>query len=138
MKKLALLIIAGLGAVLQCAAADGEISSEVLVQTQTSWDGTALPAQNLKNPELSIVRTKIAQGAELKLHKHRMINAGYVIKGSIEIISAEGRRTVLKAGECAVELVNKAHYGRNIGGCEAELILFYIGEKGTPRADIVK
>ncbi|MBR4597514.1 MAG: cupin domain-containing protein [Opitutales bacterium] len=136
MKKLALVIV-GLGAVLQCAAAE-EISSEVLVQTQTSWDGSALPAQNLKTPELTIVRTKIAQGAELALHKHQMINAGYLIKGSIEIISAEGKSTVLKAGECAVELVNKAHYGRNIGEGEAELILFYIGEKGTSRADIVK
>ena len=138
MKKLTLLVVVGFCAVLQCAAAGEEISSEVLVKTQTSWDGSALPAQNLKNPELTIVRTKIAQGAELKLHKHRMINAGYIAKGSIEIISEEGKRTVLKAGDCAVELVNKAHYGRNIGEGEAELILFYIGEKDTPRADVVK
>ncbi|MBO7522003.1 MAG: cupin domain-containing protein [Opitutales bacterium] len=136
MKKLALMLV-GLCAILQCAAAE-EISSEVLAKTQTSWDGSALPRQNIESPELTIVRTKIAPGAELKMHKHQMINAGYIVKGELEIISEDGRRKILKEGECAVELVNKPHYGRNIGDGEAELILFYIGEKDTPRADIVK
>lgn len=136
MRKLAFIVV-GLCAVLQCAAAT-EISSEVLIKTQTSWDGSPLPGQNLKAPEITIVRTKIAQGAELKLHKHQMINAGYIVKGELEIISADGGRKVAKAGECVVELVNKAHFGRNIGGGEVEILLFYIGEKDAPRADIAK
>ena len=137
MRKLAFIVV-GICAVLQCAAADNEISSEVLVKTQTSWDGSALPEQNLKNPEISIVRTKIAPGAELKMHKHQMINAGYIVKGELEIISVDGGRKVAKAGDCVVELVNKAHFGRNIGGGEVEILLFYIGEKGAPRADMAK
>lgn len=38
----------------------------------------------------------------------------------------------LEAGDSIVELVNKWHFGFNMGDKTAEIIVFYVGTPGTP------
>lgn len=66
------------------------VVSEVLVQTQASWDGTPYPAYSPQTPELSVVRFTLQPNAELPWHSHHVPNAAYIIAGS--------RRRMARAG----------------------------------------
>ena len=113
-------------------AVNNNIVVEQLAKSQTSWDGTALPAYPEGQPEITILRIKIPAGAKLEIHHHPVINAGVLIAGELTVITEDNKTLHLKAGDSIVELVNKKHYGKNEGTQTAEIIVFYAGIVDKP------
>ena len=105
---------------------------EVILQTTSTWDNAKYQELNIKNPEVTVLKIVINAGEELPMHKHDLVNVAYVKKGTLTVVSDKGEKITLHEGESLPELVGKYHYGKNTGNVPVELIVFYIGEKGTP------
>lgn len=110
----------------------GGIKVETLVKSGSSWDGSVLPAYEQGVPETTILRITIQPHAKLETHKHLVMNAGVLLKGSLTVITEENKVLHLKAGDPIIEVVNKWHYGMNEGNVPAEIIVFYAGVQGHP------
>lgn len=124
-----------LGLLITCLAAipdSAPVEVEMLAQSTTSWDGTELPRYPRSHPEITILKILIPPHTALPLHKHPVINAGVLLRGSLTVEAENGRVLHLEAGDSIVELVNQWHYGRNDGDEPAEIIVFYAGTPGKP------
>ena len=66
------------------------------------------------------------------MHKHPVINAGVLLRGTLTVESDEGKKLLLAAGDPIVELVGRWHRGVNEGEAPAEILVFYAGTVGTP------
>ncbi len=110
----------------------GKVSVQVLAKTDSSWNGDKLPAYPTGKPQITILRIKIPAGAKLPWHEHPVINAGILLRGELTVVTDDGQRLHLKAGDSIVEVVNKWHYGMNEGSKPAEIIVFYAGSPGCP------
>ena len=66
------------------------------------------------------------------MHKHPVINAGVLLRGTLTVESDEGKKLILAAGDPIVELVDRWHRGINEGEAPAEILVFYAGTVGTP------
>ena len=121
-------------ALASCVSVPGTnpIHVDVLKQTTSSWDGSALPKYPTGQPEVTILKIRIAPGARLPWHKHPIINGGVLLHGKLTIYAEDHRSFHLSAGDPFVEEVNKWHYGANEGTETAEVIVFYAGEPGVP------
>jgi len=107
------------------------IQTEVLSRSTVSWDGKTLPGYGHGKPEITILKIRIPAGAQLPLHQHPVINAGFLLSGELTVVT-EGNKTLhLKAGESLIEVVNTWHYGKNEGTTPAEIIIFYAGTKDS-------
>ncbi len=133
-QKLRLLVapLALLLGVAHPGTAAATIQVETLVKSEAMWDGTSLPDFTDEETEVTVLRITIAPKATLPLHKHPLINAGYLVSGELDVHSQEGPELHLKAGEALVELVDKYHYGVNPGDEPAVIVVFYVGPAGTP------
>jgi quercetin dioxygenase-like cupin family protein len=109
-----------------------KIVVETLAKSSSSWDGGALPAYPQGKPEVTILRIKIPAGAKLEMHNHPVINAGVLIAGELTVVTEDNKTLHLKAGDSIVEVVNKKHYGKNVGTQIAEIIVFYAGVADKP------
>lgn len=108
------------------------VRAEVLVRSDTMWDGTPLPDCDGQAVEVTVARITIAPHSRLPMHKHPMINAGYLVSGELTVYSAEGLTRKVTAGEGLIELVDKWHYGRNDSDDPAVIVVVYVGAKGQP------
>lgn len=120
------------GCASQDAAPKPEIQVETLAASSSSWDAGELPPYPTGKPFVSVLRIKIAPGAVLPVHKHPMINAGYMLHGELTVTTEDGKILHLKAGEPIIEVVEKWHSGKNTGDDVAEIIVFYAGTKEMP------
>jgi len=109
-----------------------QVVSEILNKGSISWDGTPLPDYPRGKPEITILKVIIPAKSKIPLHKHPVINAGFIIKGELTLFSEDKQQLGLKAGDSAIELVNKWHYAENNTDKEVELIVFYAGSPGNP------
>lgn len=100
--------------------------------SSASWDGTLLPPYPPGQPHVTILRGTIRPGTRLDLHTHPVINAGFVLRGELTVVAANGMERTFRAGEGIVEMVGTPHYGENRGDEPVELILFYAGTEGRP------
>ena len=105
---------------------------EVLLKTTSTWDNAEYQKLKIKKPEVTVLKITINVGEELPMHKHDLVNIAYVKKGTLTVITDDNKEITLNAGEVLHELVGKYHYGKNTGNEPVELVVFYIGEKGTP------
>ena len=105
---------------------------DVLLKTTSTWDNAEYKKLKIKKPEVTVLKITINVGEELPMHKHDLVNIAYVKKGTLTVITDENKEITLHEGEVLPELVGKYHYGKNTGKKPVELIVFYIGEKGTP------
>lgn len=124
MKKIILLI-----AFASMLFSEQSVQSATLVKSHTSWDGSALPAYPKDAPEISVLKITIPPHTTLPLHKHPIINVGYMVKGSLKVVSDENKTLVLKAGDAIIEVVDKWHYGVNEGDEPVEIVVVYAGVK---------
>ncbi len=115
-----------------CAGNINNVSVETLAKSSVSWNGQTLTAYPKGKPEITILRIKIPAGATLPMHEHPVINAGVLLSGELTVVTKDNKTLHLKAGDSIVEVVNKAHYGKNEGTKTAEIIVFYAGEVGKP------
>ena len=79
-----------------------------------------------------MLRITIPAGVTLAQHHHPVINAGVLLQGRLEVISDQGDRLELKAGDALIELVNQAHYGKSLGPEPAVIVVVYAGAQGVP------
>ncbi len=105
---------------------------EVLLKTTSTWDNAEYKKLKIKKPEVTVLKIVINVGEELPIHKHNLVNIAYVKQGTLTVITDEDKEITLQEGEVLPELIGKYHYGKNTGNKPVELIVFYIGEKGTP------
>lgn len=103
-----------------------------LAKTTHSWNGALLPAYPRGQPEITVLRITIPPGAKLEPHQHTVINAGLLISGELNVVTADGKTLSLKAGDSNVEVVGTVHYGYNPGKIPAEIVVVYAGEEGKP------
>ena len=104
----------------------------VLLKTTSTWDNTEYKKLKIKKPEVTVLKIVINANEELPLHRHDLVNIAYVKKGTLTVITEDCKEITLHEGEVLPELVGKYHYGKNTGNVPVELIVFYLGEKGTP------
>lgn len=106
------------------------ITSQTIVKTTNSWDGSLLPTYPKGQPEVTILKITIPVGVKLPLHQHPYINAGVLIKGELTVLTQAGDKLIMTAGTPIVEVVDKWHLGENTGDVAAEIMVFYAGVKG--------
>ncbi|MBQ9245376.1 cupin domain-containing protein [bacterium] len=105
---------------------------QVLLKTTQTWDNAEYKKLKIKKPEVTVLRIIIGVNEELPMHKHDLVNIAYVKKGTLTVITDNHKEITLHEGEVLPELIGKYHYGKNTGKVPVELVVFYIGEKGTP------
>jgi len=104
----------------------------VLLKTTSTWDNAEYKKMKIKKPEVTVLKIIINVNEELPMHKHDLVNIAYVKKGTLTVITDNHKEITLHEGEVLPELIGKYHYGKNTGKEPVELVVFYIGEKGTP------
>jgi len=107
-------------------------NKEILLQTTSTWDNKEFKELQLKTPEVTVLKISIGMGEKLSMHKHDLINIAYVKKGTLTVTTDTNEQIIVHEGECLSELIGEFHYGKNDGNEPVELVVFYIGEKGTP------
>ena len=105
---------------------------EVLLKTTSTWDNAKYEKLKIKTPEVTVLKISIGVGEALPMHKHDLVNIAYVKKGTLTVVTDKNQQITVKEGECLPEIIGKYHYGMNTGKEPIELIVFYIGNKGTP------
>jgi quercetin dioxygenase-like cupin family protein len=108
------------------------VQVETLARATASWDGETLPAYPMGQPEVTLLRITIPPATQLPFHMHPVINVGLLLSGELTVVTEEGERLYLKAGDSIVELVGRWHYGHNEGTEAAEIVVFYAGVVGKP------
>ncbi|GAB6058189.1 cupin domain-containing protein [Desulfonatronum parangueonense] len=114
------------------AADSPGIQVRELVRTEKSWDGNLLPPYPEGQPEIRILSITIAPGEKLPIHRHPVINAGYLLSGHLRVHTLDGKVLDLRAGETIVEVVDTWHWGESLGEEPAQIIVFYAGKAGVP------
>ena len=107
-------------------------NKEILLKTTSTWDNAKYKKLKIKNPEVTVLKITINVNEELPMHKHDLVNIAYVKKGILTVVTDDNKEITLHEGEVLPELVGKYHYGKNTGNEPVELVVFYIGEIGTP------
>ncbi len=103
-----------------------------LLDTYTSWNGDTLPHYVKGRPKIKILKISIPPKAKLKTHKHPVINAGVLLKGSLKVVTETGDILYLKEGDAISEVINIWHHGENESNEIAEIIVFYATDENTP------
>ena len=132
MQKIMKLAVVLFGAILWTATMSYSAEKEVLLKTTSTWDNAQYKKLKIKNPEATVLKIVIGVNEELPMHKHDLVNIAYVKKGTLTVITDDNKEITLHEGEVLPELVGKYHYGKNTGKEPIELIVFYLGQKGTP------
>jgi len=132
MKKTIKLVILFFIIVLCTTISSYSAEKEVLLKTTCTWDNAEYKRLKIKHPEVTVLKIVINVNEELAMHKHDLVNIAYVKKGTLTVITDDNKEITLQEGECLPELIGKYHYGKNTGNVPVELVVFYIGEKGTP------
>lgn len=128
---------------LQGAAFAKPIDIETVLSTSKSWNTKTLPSYHSGQPELKVLKFKIAPGAVTPVHIHPVNGAGYIISGELTMFTTTDphgsfanksnvKKIKLKAGEAWAETVNTWHYGVNKGKKDVEFIVIFSGHPGTP------
>lgn len=108
------------------------VQKEILVQTNTVWNGDKLTPVRLETPEISVVKISLPVGEKLPMHKHPMINVACMLRGELTVHTESGEQRTFHAGEPIVEVIDTWHYGENTGKEPVEMIVTYVGESGMP------
>jgi len=106
------------------------VQAEELLKSTTTWEGKAI-AYPEGTPEITSIILKIGVGDSPPFHCHPVPTFGYVLKGTIEVETREGRKTVFTEGQSVVEVMRTVHRGRAVDG-PVEIVVFYAGASGVP------
>ncbi len=110
---------------LQTAAA-----KELLLETQTSWDGGAL-AYPQGPVQITSFILRLDEGDQPGFHCHPVPTMGYVLKGRIRVETSDGNMATFEAGQSVVEVMRTMHRGAAVDG-PVEIIVFYAGSTDVP------
>ena len=132
MQKIIKLTIVVFVTILCIANVSYSANKEILLKTTSTCDNAKYKKLKIKNPEVTVLKITINVNEELPMHKHDLVNIAYVKKGILTVVTDDNKEITLHEGEVLPELVGKYHYGKNTGNEPVELVVFYIGEIGTP------
>ena len=104
-------------------------NSETVIQTDVHWNKQAIKPIHIEHPQITMLRITIHAGEKLAMHKHPILNIGYLTKGELTVRSETGDILILKPGDPIVELVDIWHYGESTGSEDAEIVVTYVGDK---------
>ncbi|MBO6087958.1 cupin domain-containing protein [bacterium] len=104
-------------------------NSETVIHTDSHWNQQPIKPIHIDHPQVTILRITIPAGEKLSMHKHPILNIGYLTKGELTVRSENGDVLVLKPGDPIVELVDIWHYGESTGTEDAEIVVTYVGDK---------
>jgi quercetin dioxygenase-like cupin family protein len=104
--------------------------AEVLLETQTSWDGGGLTYPTGKAQVTSIM-LHIEPGEVPPFHCHPVPTMGYVLRGTLEVETELGDTRRIVKGSAVVEVMKTLHRGRAVDG-PVDIIVFYAGAQGVP------
>ncbi|MGZ8183674.1 MAG: cupin domain-containing protein [Methylobacter sp.] len=102
-----------------------------LLKTTTSWDGKPIVYPKGQS-EVTASIVEIAPEAETGWHEHPVPALGYIMEGELELRLATGAVKILHPGDVLPESVGVLHNGRNIGEEPVKILVFFIGEVGSP------
>ena len=103
-------------------------SSETVIQTEVHWNQQPVKPIHIDHPKITMLRITIPAGEKLAMHKHPILNIGYLTKGELTVRSDKGDVLVLKPGDPIVELIDTWHYGESTGSEDAEIVVTYVGD----------
>ena len=124
MKKYFVLLTFGLFSLNVFAA-----NSEKVIEAETHWNGQPIKPIHIDHPQVTSLKITIPAGEKLPMHKHPILNVGYLTKGELTVRSEKGDKLILKPGDPIVELVDEWHYGESTGTEDAEIVVTYVGDK---------
>ena len=104
--------------------------TDILLETQTSWDGGDL-AYPAGKAQVTSVILHIEPGVEPPFHCHPVPTMGYVLRGTVEVETEAGNTRRFSAGSAVVEVMNTLHRGRALGE-PVDIIVFYAGADCVP------
>ena len=104
-------------------------NSEKVIQTTSHWNKQPIKPIHIEQPQVTILRITIPAGEKLAMHKHPILNVGYLTKGELTVRSEKGDELVLHPGDPIVELVDVWHYGESTGEGDAEIVVTYVGDQ---------
>ena len=107
-------------------------NSETVIQTDSHWNKQAIKPIHIDHPQITMLRITIPAGEKLAMHKHPILNIGYLTKCELTVRSEDGGVLVLHPGDPIVELVDIWHYGESTGSEDAEIVVTYVGDKENP------
>lgn len=106
------------------------IFAEEVLRTSTTWEGGEIVYPEGK-AEITVFKLKLAAGQTSPFHCHPVPTMGYVLQGTIEVETIDGKKTILKEGDSAIEVMRTVHRGRAVDG-PVEIIVFYAGAESVP------
>ena len=105
-------------------------AKELLLETQTSWNGGAL-AYPQGPVQITSFILRLEEGDQPRFHCHPVPTMGYVLKGRIKVETSDGNTATFQAGQSVVEVMRTVHRGTAVGG-PVEIIVFYAGSTDLP------
>lgn len=101
-----------------------------ILQTTTSWDGGAIEYPQ-GQAQITTIKLRFEADSEMPFHCHPVPTFGYVLEGTLKVETKDGKTTILKQGDPAVEVMRTVHKGTPIDG-PVEILVFYAGAKSIP------
>ncbi len=91
----------------------GEVTTEILLQRTSSWNGRPYTSYPTGTPELTVKRMVIPPRTALPWHTHPVPNAAYLLSGHLTVEDrATGQTAIYRAGQVIAESVGSVHRGR--------------------------
>ncbi|MDX1692884.1 MAG: cupin domain-containing protein [Ketobacteraceae bacterium] len=106
------------------------VFAEQILQTGTAWDGGKIAYPD-GDPEVTAIILRLDKEQISKFHCHPVPTLGYVLKGTVEVETREGKTVRLSEGDAAVEVMRTLHRGKAVDG-PVEILVFYAGAEGIP------
>jgi quercetin dioxygenase-like cupin family protein len=106
------------------------VNGEELLRTTKTWNGGDIvyPAGKA---EITSIKVTIEEGKTTPFHCHPVPTMGYILKGTVEVETKSGEKTLVSEGESMVEVLSTLHRGKAIGG-PVEILVFYAGAESMP------
>ncbi|HTR63022.1 MAG TPA: cupin domain-containing protein [Candidatus Binataceae bacterium] len=95
--------------------------STPLLSTDTTASGRRI--QVPPHPQVIASRLEIAPGAKLPMHEHPYPRYAYVLSGTLEVTTADGKVSRYHAGDFFTEVIGQCHSGRDAGDQPVQLLL---------------
>lgn len=111
---------------------NGAVQAKVILKATKTVTGQDIRYLKTDNPEVTVLDVVLPPGAETGWHIHPVPVYAYVLSGTLEVRTEDGKSNRFKEGDAIIEAVNTPHNGKNIGTTLVHLVVFYTGEVGKP------
>lgn len=95
----------------------------LIERATTSWDGETLESYPSGKPTFTMQRLTIPPHTKMDPHTHTIMQLGYILSGELTITREDGKSVTFQAGDPAIEVVGKVHYGENRGDIDTVVVV---------------